>query len=52
MQFARTMVERVTAQAIIPLINLGVSAAIATIMMELVNSWREARVPALNKRHR
>ena len=50
MQFARTMVERVTAQAIIPLINLGVSAAIATIMMELLCSMREARTSVAKRR--
>jgi hypothetical protein len=44
MQFARTMIERVTAQAIIPMINLGVSGAIAVAMLELVRDWREARV--------
>ena len=44
------MLERFTAQAIIPLINLGVSAAIATLMMELLNNWREARVVVARKR--
>ncbi len=45
MQFARTMLERITAHAIIPMINLGLSGAIAIAMMELMRDWREARVP-------
>jgi hypothetical protein len=44
MQFARTMFECITAQAIIPMINLGLSGAIAMAMMELARDWREAKV--------
>jgi hypothetical protein len=43
MQFARSIFERVTTQAIIPMVTLGVSAAIATMMLELVYSWRETK---------
>lgn len=45
MQLARSIVERITAQTIIPMITLGVSGAIAAAMMELVQSWREERAP-------
>ena len=44
MQLARTIFERLTARAVFPLINLGISGAIAAVMMEIVKTWREARV--------
>ena len=43
MQLARTILERIAARAIFPLINLGISGAIAAVMMDIVKSWREAR---------
>jgi hypothetical protein len=45
MQFARTILDRITAQTIIPMINLGVSGAIAMTILELLRDWREARAP-------
>jgi hypothetical protein len=43
MQFARSIFERITAQAILPMVTLGVSGAIAATMMELLQSCREQR---------
>ena len=41
MQLARSILERITAQAIIPLMNLGVSGAIAITLLELYRDWHE-----------
>ena len=45
MQLARSILERITAQAIIPMVTLGVSAALASALMELVRGWREELAP-------
>lgn len=41
MQLARSIVERITAQAIIPMVTLGISAAVAVTVMGLVQTWRD-----------
>ncbi len=41
MQLARSIFERITAQAILPMTTLGVSGAIAAAVMELFRSYRE-----------
>jgi hypothetical protein len=41
MQLARSIIERITAQAIIPMITLGISGAIAATMMDLLQTWRD-----------
>lgn len=46
MQLARSMFERITAQAILPMTTLGVSGAIAVAVMELLRSFREHQVLA------
>lgn len=53
MQVARNMIERITAQAILPMMTLGVSGAIAAAAMELFLSWREEHilVPQANSRN-
>ena len=38
MQVARSMFERITAQAILPMMTLGISGAIAAAVMELVRN--------------
>jgi hypothetical protein len=45
MQFARSIFERITAQAILPMVTLGVSGAIAATMMDLLQTWRNQRAP-------
>lgn len=50
MQMARAILERITAQAIMPLVTMGVSGAVLAASMELLQSWREQRVPALLRR--
>jgi hypothetical protein len=52
MQLARSMFERITAQAILPMTTLGVSGAIAVAVMELLRSFREQRVLAAARLHR
>jgi hypothetical protein len=49
MQLARSIFERITAQAIIPMVTLGVSAAIASAMMELLRNLREERAPVVER---
>jgi hypothetical protein len=49
MQLARSILERITAQAIIPMVTLGTSAAIASMVMELLRSWREQSVSAATR---
>jgi hypothetical protein len=54
MQLARSIFERITAQAILPMTTLGVSGAIAVAVMELLRSFHEEQVlaPAHARRHR
>ena len=40
MQLAKSIVERITAQTIMPMVTLGFSGAIAAAIMELLNTWR------------
>jgi hypothetical protein len=49
MQLARSIIERITAQAIIPMVTLGLSAAIASAMMELLRNLREERAPIVER---
>ena len=46
MQVARSIVERITAQAILPMMTLGISGAIAAAVMELLRGCRENDHPA------
>jgi hypothetical protein len=41
MQLARSIFERITAQAIIAMTTLEVSGAIAATLMGLLQTWRE-----------
>ena len=41
MQVARSIFERITAQAILPMMTLGISGAIAAAVMELLRSYGE-----------
>ena len=54
MQFARSIFERITAQAILPMTTLGVSGAIAAAVMELLCSFRDEHplAPATLRRSR
>ncbi len=40
MQLARSIVERITAQTIMPMVTLGFSGAVAAALMELIGNWR------------
>lgn len=40
MQLAKSIIERVTAQAILPMITLGISGAIAVAVVELLSDFR------------
>jgi len=40
MQLARSMIERITAQTIIPMVTLGFSGAMFAAVMEVFRRWR------------
>lgn len=46
MQAVRSIFERITAEAIIPMVNLGLSGAIAAALLQLYRDWQERALPA------
>ncbi len=52
MQHARTLLDRMVSQALLPLINIGVSGAVAALLLDLVAGLRPARVPVQAERER
>ncbi len=50
MQAARSIVERLTAQAILPMLTVGVSGAIAAALLQFVEDARSLRVSAAQRR--
>ncbi len=45
MQHARTLLDRMITQALMPLINIGVSGAIAALLLDALQGFRLSRVP-------
>jgi hypothetical protein len=52
MQLARSIVERITAQTIMPMVTMGFGAAIAAAMMELLQTWRAEFAPVKQRSRR
>lgn len=49
MQAAKSIVERITAQAILPMLTMGVSGAILTALLELWQDWRGLAAASVQK---
>ncbi len=45
MLHARTILDRMIGQALMPLINIGISAAVATMLLDLACGFRPLREP-------